>query len=375
MSDNQKNSSEKTDLNEVFQKAKEQVQNGQNASTAEKTKFKLNDKQKAAAILGTVLLGGTAFVAVDQVNGQVVEPQVTPTDSTQVHTAESVSIDSSAASQQIAVGETQSVTGGTICPNEDIQIASDVTDSMSFSEAFAAAREEVGPGGVFTWHGTTYNTFFKEEWNQLGLADKQEFLHNIGYQLEVPDTVDSNNVHHVEAPDGSDSDNNQEHAGAPDAGDGNNNQEPPVNNGPVMDWESADIKEIMIDGKVAYVLDANKDGIADAIMMPDAENNQTVVFLDESGDGSLDTVFLMDSNMQPIASEPMDEPMELLMANVGVQSENNDNDDVIIDETEAQAFENAVEEELEEDGEIDNDESISMSGDYTNHDDVEDIAS
>jgi hypothetical protein len=36
---------------------------------------------------------------------------------------------------------------------------------MSFSEAFSAAREELGAGGVFAWHGQYYNTFYAEELN------------------------------------------------------------------------------------------------------------------------------------------------------------------------------------------------------------------
>lgn len=38
-----------------------------------------------------------------------------------------------------------------------------VSDNMSFSEAFAAAREELGAGGVFSWQGEYYNTFYAEE--------------------------------------------------------------------------------------------------------------------------------------------------------------------------------------------------------------------
>lgn len=38
-----------------------------------------------------------------------------------------------------------------------------VTDDMSFSEAFAAAREELGPGGVFEWNGQLYGTFYATE--------------------------------------------------------------------------------------------------------------------------------------------------------------------------------------------------------------------
>lgn len=38
-----------------------------------------------------------------------------------------------------------------------------VNDDMSFEQAFAAAREKVGAGGIFVWHGEAYNTFYAEE--------------------------------------------------------------------------------------------------------------------------------------------------------------------------------------------------------------------
>jgi hypothetical protein len=38
-----------------------------------------------------------------------------------------------------------------------------VSDSMSFDQAFAAARQELGPGGVFVWQGEAYHTFYAEE--------------------------------------------------------------------------------------------------------------------------------------------------------------------------------------------------------------------
>ena len=36
-------------------------------------------------------------------------------------------------------------------------------DTMSFGDAFAAAREEMGAGGLFQWHGQTFNTFHADE--------------------------------------------------------------------------------------------------------------------------------------------------------------------------------------------------------------------
>lgn len=51
-----------------------------------------------------------------------------------------------------------------------------VTDEMSFGEAFATARQAVGGGGgVFHWRGNVYNTFTKEEWNAMTPAERNEF--------------------------------------------------------------------------------------------------------------------------------------------------------------------------------------------------------
>ena len=50
-----------------------------------------------------------------------------------------------------------------------------VSDDMSFGEAFAAARAEVGAGGVFRWHGNLYNTFTAEEWDAMNAEERTEF--------------------------------------------------------------------------------------------------------------------------------------------------------------------------------------------------------
>ncbi len=57
----------------------------------------------------------------------------------------------------------------------EVPIASSVSDDMSFSEAFAAARTEVGSGGVFEWHGNIYSTFTEEEWNGMTAEQRDEY--------------------------------------------------------------------------------------------------------------------------------------------------------------------------------------------------------
>ena len=59
-----------------------------------------------------------------------------------------------------------------------LQVAA-VNDDMSFGEAFAAARAEVGPGGVFHWHGGIYNTYTADEWNAMSTDQKHDFAQQV----------------------------------------------------------------------------------------------------------------------------------------------------------------------------------------------------
>lgn len=63
-------------------------------------------------------------------------------------------------------------------------IAHSVNDSMSFSEAFAAARAEVGPGGVFHYRGGDYGTYYAEEWQ--GMTREERDLYADSVHPEVP---------------------------------------------------------------------------------------------------------------------------------------------------------------------------------------------
>lgn len=51
----------------------------------------------------------------------------------------------------------------------------EVDQNLSFGQAFQAAREAVGPGGVFHWHGGIYNTYRLEEWNAMSGTERQQF--------------------------------------------------------------------------------------------------------------------------------------------------------------------------------------------------------
>lgn len=74
-------------------------------------------------------------------------------------------------------------------------VASSVNDGMSFNEAFATARSEVGAGGCFVWHGNVYGTYYANEWNSMSAAQRDEFVnHTTGV-----DTSHSHTSHHTYA--------------------------------------------------------------------------------------------------------------------------------------------------------------------------------
>lgn len=87
-----------------------------------------------------------------------------------------------------------------------------VSDDMSFGEAFAAAREQVGAGGVFEWHGGIYGTYYADEWNAMSPEERAEFGSHVNYaggsahtaEAEPEPEVDVQpevNVHANETPD------------------------------------------------------------------------------------------------------------------------------------------------------------------------------
>ena len=57
----------------------------------------------------------------------------------------------------------------------DLKIATSVTPDMSFGEAFATARAEVGEGGYFMYNGGWYGTYYAEEWAGMTAEEKTTF--------------------------------------------------------------------------------------------------------------------------------------------------------------------------------------------------------
>ena len=80
-------------------------------------------------------------------------------------------------------GETEedySANEGIILPEITVEALKLVTEEqgyegMTFEEAFSAARQEMGPGSAFEWHGNAYATYTKEEWAEMSNDQKSDF--------------------------------------------------------------------------------------------------------------------------------------------------------------------------------------------------------
>lgn len=72
-----------------------------------------------------------------------------------------------------------------------------VSEDMTFAQAFAAARAQVGPGGVFQWHGAVFNTYTAEEWQSMSEAEHEQFAQQV--HTEVP-AAHVNTQHIASAP-------------------------------------------------------------------------------------------------------------------------------------------------------------------------------
>ena len=167
-----------------------------------------------------------------------------------------------------------------------LKVAS-VSDDLSFGEAFQQARAEVGPGGVFHWHGGIYNTYSANEWNAMSVDQKHDFAEQVQPEvlpdeLSTPTDADTHVVvvHHV-----------YEHTPAPEvhqAADTSADIQVVDQQTAQSSDQDADVHIVgygEVEGHVAVGLDTNNDGQADV----------AIIDVDDSGNLS-DPDVIVDNN-------------------------------------------------------------------------------
>lgn len=156
-----------------------------------------------------------------------------------------------------------------VATSEGVKVAQ-VDDDVSFSEAFADARAQVGPGGVFEWRGHVYNTYYESEWENMSPAERAEYQSKIDYSAVTDGSDTTANVQATAsqteiAPDAQMVDSQPE------------NTEVKVLGVEVMtdaEGNQATIAGLEIDGQAAIMVDVDNDGMMDVIAVDEDGNGQ-----------------------------------------------------------------------------------------------------
>ncbi|MPR32316.1 hypothetical protein [Salmonirosea aquatica] len=269
----------------------------------------VNNRKKAMLSMAAVLLGaGAAFAAInfDRIRDYVEGDEELAGDKVP-EAAENGSVVETAT--PVRHHKASAVQNGTITPNESIAIAGQVREPMPFGEAYAAAREEVGPGGIFSWHGQVYNTYTVKEWQGLSLEQRREFLSDVGYRpTGSAEVLENESLTTVPSEDGAveppliiDIEANEV--------DGIFESELvenfPVENEPIVEAEIAEpaFFDLVINGRQALGIDDDHDGVANAIVFLDENSSSILAFVNAQGDAMIDTVIQFDATSQQVIGQ------------------------------------------------------------------------
>ncbi len=162
--------------------------------------------------------------------------------------------------------------------DDSISVAT-VDDDMSFGEAFAEAREQVGAGGVFEWHGNVYGTYHADEWEEMSDAEREEFDSHMDYSAnssndtyaEVADSEVEDNVEvEVEV-----EDNSQEEVEVEVEAEDFDVEVIGVSEETLDDGSTLSVGQVQVEGEDVFYIDVDNNGTFD------------VAAYDTNGDGEL----------------------------------------------------------------------------------------
>ena len=187
--------------------------------------------------------------------------------------------------------------------SQELQVAHQ-HDGMSFGDAFAAARAEVGPGGVFHWHGGIYNTYTAEEWNAMTPEQKNEFAEAVRPEVrpdEIPTPTDAHPdlaAHHVATPSATD-----------DVQVVSETNEHPTADGFEQEGDVHIVGYAEVDGHLAVGYDTDGDGQADvAIIDTDDTHDVSAPDIIMDDQGNMATVGEVAAAVDPNQMASMENP-------------------------------------------------------------------
>lgn len=218
--------------------------------------------------------------------------------------------------------------------NFEVHEAHSVNDSMSFNEAFAAARAEVGPGGAFVWHGHVYGTYSTQdpEWQQMSVEDRNAHSNHIISQVHagpytptenepeiVPQTPGNQEEEPVNVEEqtsaGTETHDDAELQGTNDTEETEGNDAEDVQAEPVAtdeDVESeVDVHIVGVetvqaeDGSEVQVGYGEVDGVSAAFIDTDGDGEVDTVLIDDNGNGEVDMDEVYDAEGSGITMEDL----------------------------------------------------------------------
>ena len=220
----------------------------------------------------------------------------------------------------------------TAVPAGNVKVA-EVSDDMSFDEAFASARKQVGAGGVFEWRGKLYGTYYKNEWDNMSQADKDQYAANVfgtpqakTHQTNTQDqpqqdvaeenvAEQNTNVQKVSQQ----TDNQQDMAEADSDNGGSYNIQQVYGARTVIDnnGNPMTMVEAKVNGHNAILCDINQDDKIDAMVIDANDDDQVTedeiipvpqgaVLVSELGCGVPETQPVSETDMSDVAINPME---------------------------------------------------------------------
>lgn len=267
---------------------------------------KKNNGTKSAAKWKEVLIGGVSGIALGAAGTLF---------------ASSIPLDAAAETTDTENAETEGETA-----NATAQMATSVNDSMSFSDAFNAARAEVGAGGVFEWHGNLYSTFTADEWNNMDDAARNEFAESIHWDGPSHEYVASNHSHSTHSSHSTHTEDVNQTVNTTNTNNtSQNNQTPGREDGESADVEIIGVEHAQIDGNDSIIGTASINGQAVYFIDvdPGVDDEFELMVADTNGNQQIDQGEVVDISEQHMSVSHFE---QMAQAN---QSNHNNNEEPV----------------------------------------------